>query len=73
MINSDKHIRYIDIPVSKKKVIPDMRRAFPDDRGIFLQDFVPCHSSKKVETIFRKHKLNVLEWLEHLPDLNPIG
>jgi len=43
--------RYID--VIERKAIPDMRKAFPDGGGKF-QDIVPCLSSEKVKTIFRK-------------------
>ena len=50
-MNSNKYISVIE-----QKVIPDMRRAFPDVGGIFQQDLAPCHSAKKV--IFRKQKLN---------------
>ena len=49
-----------------------MKRAFPDDGGIFQHDLAPCYSSKKVKTVFLKHKLNVLEWLGNSPDLNPV-
>jgi len=48
-----------------------MRRAFPDGGGIFHQDLAPCLSSKKVKRIFRKHKLNVLDWPGNSPDLSP--
>ena len=49
-----------------------MRRAIFDGGGIFQQDLAPCHSSKKVKTIFQKYKLNVIEWPGNSPDLNPI-
>ena len=68
MMSSDKYIHVIE-----NKVIPDMKTAFPDGGGILPQDFSPCHSSKKVKTIFRKYKLNVLEWPGNSPELNPIG
>ena len=67
MMSSEK---YMDVIESKN--IPDMRRAFPDGEGIFQQDLASCHSSKKVKTIFRKYKLNVLEWPGNSSDLNPI-
>ena len=56
VINSYKYIVVI-----KRKVIPDMRKTFPDGVGKFQQDVVPCLSSENVKTIFRKQKLNVLE------------
>jgi len=43
--------RYID--VIERKVIPDMRKAFPDG-GEKFQDIVLGLSSEKVKTIFRK-------------------
>ena len=67
MMSLDKYIDMIE-----NKVIPDMRRAFSDGGGIFQQDLALCHSYKKVKTIFRKYKLNVLKWLGNSPDLNPI-
>ena len=66
MMSLDKYIDEVE-----NKVIPDMRRAFPDDEEIFQQDFAPCHLSKKVKTIFRKYKLNVSERPGNSPDLNP--
>jgi len=46
--------KYID--VIERKAIPDMRKAFPDGGGKF-QDIVPCLSSEKMKTIFRKQNL----------------
>jgi len=43
--------KYIDL--IERKAIPDMRKTFPDGGGKFL-DIVPCLSSEKVKTIFRK-------------------
>ena len=37
----------------ERTAIPDMRKAFPDGGGKF-QDIVPCLSSEKVKTNFRK-------------------
>ena len=62
--------KYIDM--IENKLIPDMRSAFPDGGGIFQQYLAPCHLSKKVKTIFRKYKLNLLEWPGNSPDLNLI-
>jgi len=41
MMNSDK---YID--VTERKIIPNMRRAFPDCGGILQHDLAPCLRSK---------------------------
>ena len=67
MMSSDKYIDVIE-----NKVIPDMRKAFPDGEGMFQQDLVPCDSSKKVKTIFGKYEIKVLEWPGNSPDFNPI-
>ena len=51
MMNLCKYIEVIE-----RKVIPDMRKAFPDGGGKY-QDIVPCLSSETVKTIFRKQNL----------------
>ena len=51
--------KYID--TIERKFIPDMRKAFPDGGGKFQWDIVPCLSSEKVKTIFRKQKLNMID------------
>ena len=38
----------------------------------FQQDLAPWHTSKLVQEKMAKLKLNVLEWPEKSPDLNPI-
>jgi len=48
MMNLDKYIDVIE-----RKAIPHMRKAFPDVGGKF-QNIVPCLSSEKVKTSFRK-------------------
>jgi len=40
--------------VIARKVIPYLRRAFPDGGRKFHKDIAPCLSSKEVRTIFRK-------------------
>jgi len=67
MMNSDK---YLD--VIQRKVIPHMRETFPEGGGIFQQDLVPCHASKKVKKFFKKQDVNVLEWPGNLNDHYPI-
>jgi len=43
--------KYIDL--IERKAVPDMKKAFNDGGGKF-QDLVPCLSSEKMKTIFRK-------------------
>ena len=51
MMNADKYIEVI-----QRKVVKDMERAFPNERGIFLQDLVylPYRYRKKREKFFEK-------------------
>jgi len=68
-MNSDKYIDVIE-----SKVIPDKKTAFPDSGGIlhFQHDLAPCFRLKERKTIFKKHKLNVLDGPGNSPDLKPI-
>jgi transposase len=38
----------------------------------FLQDGVPCHTSKKVMAFLREKRVAIMDWLGNSPDLNPI-
>ena len=40
--------------------------------SIFMHDRAPCHRSKVVLENLWKSKVEVLDWLENSPDLNPI-
>jgi len=70
--DSSKPCRNTSAFKCERNVIPDMWRAFPDGGSKFQQDYSPCLSSKKVKTVFRKQKINVLDWPGNSPDLNPI-
>jgi len=67
MINLDRCIDAIE-----RKVIPDMRRTFTDGGKIFQQDLSSCPSSKKLMMIFRKQKIEVLDWRGNSPNHKPI-
>jgi len=67
MMKSDQYIE-----VLRRKLIPDMQKAFSGDAGIFQQDLAPCHCSKKVKKFLSDNNIAVLKWLGNLPDLNPI-
>ena len=49
-----------------------MKKIFSRDTGIFQHDLAPCHTSKKVQTFFRKKQITVLDWPGDSPDLSPI-
>ena len=49
-----------------------MQKFFPDGNGIFQQDNAKCHTSKKMQTFFKKSKKPLLDWPGNSPDLNPI-
>ena len=38
----------------------------------FMQDNVPCHKAKSVNTFFEENNVSVLDWPPQSPDLNPI-
>ena len=63
MMNTD---RYID--VLTPKAFSDLKRIFPNGKGIFQQDLASCHSSKKATNVFRENKVQVLEWPGNSPD-----
>ena len=62
-MHADKYIE-----AKSRKVVKDMKRAFPNGRGIFQQGLTPYHTAKKV----KKNHIKVLHWLRSLPSLNPI-
>ena len=49
-----------------------MQKSFSDGNGIFQLDNAPCHTSKNVQTFFKKLKLTLLDSPGNSPDLNPI-
>jgi transposase len=67
MMNSEK---YID--VFQHKLLPEMRKLFPDGDGIFQQDLAPCHTSKRVAKYMTDNQITTLQWPGNSPDLNPI-
>lgn len=67
MMNSDK---YID--VLERKLLPEMRKLFPDNNGIFQQDLAPCHTSTKVTKYMADNNITTFQWPGNSPDLNPI-
>ena len=40
--------------------------------NIFMHDDAPCHWSKIVSAFLKSQEVNVLQWPENSPDLNPI-
>lgn len=67
MMNSKQYIS-----VLRRGAVPEMRKRFPGNSGVFQQDLAPCHTSKMVKTFFTSKKLSVLPWPGNSPDLNPI-
>jgi hypothetical protein len=67
MMNSTKYEAVV-----KRKVIPVLRKRWPDGSGVFQQDKAPCHVSHQMLKFFKQNKVRVLEWPGNSPDLNPI-
>lgn len=67
IMRSEQYIKII-----RHQALPELKKRFPHNDGIFQQDLAPCHTSKKVKQFFQSKKLNVLPWPGNSPDLNPI-
>ena len=39
---------------------------------VLMHDVAPCHRSKAVSEYFLRSKVEILDWPEYTPDLNPI-
>ena len=59
-------------------ILETFRRSFwikfykKNQKGIFMQDNVPCHSARIVKNWFGKKKMKVMSWPPQSPDLNII-
>lgn len=67
MMNSKQYIATL-----RRHAVPELRKKFPDNDGIFQQDLAPCHTAKQVGKFFTSKKVSVLQWPGNSPDLNPI-
>ena len=55
-----------------KYLLLTMKGLYPDGTGFFQQDLAPCHTSKVMQSFFKKSKLHVLDWPGNSSDLNPM-
>jgi hypothetical protein len=46
---------------------------FPETDGTFTQNGVPSHASNAVMNDVYSHNVEVLEWPENNPDMNPVA
>jgi transposase len=60
------------VKVLEDNLIPIIRQYFQHRPCIFQQDNAAVHTANEVETFFEDHKLPVLDWPAHSPDLNII-
>jgi transposase len=67
MMNSEKYQ-----PMLVERMIPEMKKRWPNGGGIFQQDLAPCHTSKKMVKFFKESHIEVLDWPGNSPDINPI-
>lgn len=51
MMNSKQYVTIL-----RRQVIPELRRRFPGNDGIFQQDLAPCHHIKVGEKMFHIQK-----------------
>jgi len=58
--------------ILRKRVMPTMRRAFPNHDGIFQEDNARPHKTKLAKKFHAENGLRVLPWPAQSPDLNPI-
>ena len=65
-----EQIQYRNIITTK--MIPSVRRLFPEGDWIFQQDNDPKHTAHSVRALFRDMAIPVLPWPSQSPDLNPI-
>uniref|UniRef100_A0A2L2YHU5 Transposase, partial n=1 Tax=Parasteatoda tepidariorum TaxID=114398 RepID=A0A2L2YHU5_PARTP len=67
MMRSEQYITILG-----KKVVPELKKRYPDGTGIFQQDLAPCHTSKIVKKFMSENQIETLEWPGNSPDINPI-
>lgn len=67
IMNQDKYIE-----VLKKKVVPDLKRLFPQGDGIYQQDGAPCHTARRVKEFMDEQGVKILSWPGNSPDISPI-
>ena len=60
------------IEVLQRRVVPELKKRFPDGSGIFQQDLAPCHTSKLVKNFMTTTRIKMLDWPVNSPNLNPI-
>ncbi|KAJ4434036.1 hypothetical protein ANN_16355 [Periplaneta americana] len=54
MMNSDKYVHLLET-----RIVPQLQKSFPDDRGVFQQDLAPCHTSRKTTEFFNKKNIQL--------------
>ena len=67
MMHSEQYITILN-----KKVVPELKKQYPDGTGIFQQDLVPCHASKIVKKCMSENKIETVEWPGNSPNINTI-
>ena len=53
-------------------MIPYFQATFTDVNAFHQQDNAPCHKSRQALHFFNSHKISIMDWPSHSPDLNLI-
>lgn len=60
------------LSILRRKAIPELKKLFPEDDGIFQQDLASCHTAARVLDYLDSKRIDVLAWPGNSPDMNPI-
>ena len=55
----------------EQKVIPSLKES-PIQPAIFIHDYAPCHTTKRVKQYLTEENIDVMDWPAQSPYLNPI-
>ena len=57
--------------IEKEHVVPHLRTA-SNQPAVSIQDNIPCHTARSVQTFLSEEDISAIEWLAQCPNMNPI-